>query len=145
MIDRITQETSVQGKFLEFGNSLIFLMSYFPVKTNQIPNTSSVRKICGILGTINLINGNNLVVATHRIFVGIINTQIIWRLAGFDIIPYIPSILHLNDVQKAENETYLSMLKNVLDTPYFYFSYSYDLSHSLQRLFSMSSAENQSW
>lgn len=58
-----------------------------------------MRKICGILGTINLINGNNLVVATHRIFVGIINTQIIWRLAGFDIIPYIPSILHLTDAQ----------------------------------------------
>lgn len=69
------------------------------MKTNQIPNVVSVRKICGVLGTIKLLSGNHLIVATHRIFVGVLNGQVIWRLAGFDIIPYIPSITNLNETQ----------------------------------------------
>lgn len=76
-------------------------------------------------------------VATHRLFVGVINGQVIWRLAGFDVIPYIPSLTHLSETQKVQNETYLQMIRNILDTPYYYFSYTYDISHSLQRLHSM--------
>lgn len=108
------------------------------MKTNQIPTTYNVRKICGILGSLTLPSGNHLVIATHRIAVGFINNQVIWRLAGIDIIPYIPSVLHLSESQKQENETYLSMIHSMLDTPYLYFSYSYDITHTLQRLHSMS-------
>lgn len=109
-----------------------------PDKLDQIPSVASVRKICGVLGSINLISGNHLVVATHRVAVGFINNQVVWRLAGFDIIQYIPSTLHLNETQKEKNEIYLSMIRTILDTPYLYFSYSYDLTHTLQRLHSMS-------
>lgn len=91
-----------------------------------------------MLGSINLISGNHLVVATHRVAVGFVNNQVIWRLAGFDIIQYIPSMLHLNETQKKENDTYLAMIRTILDTPYLYFSYSYDITHTLQRLHSMS-------
>ena len=108
------------------------------MKTNQIPSIASVRKICGVLGTINLISGKQLVVATHRVAVGFVNNQVIWRLAGFDIIQYIPSMLHLNETQRKENETYLAMIRTILDTPYLYFSYSYDITHTIQRLHSMS-------
>lgn len=108
------------------------------MKTNQIPSTYNVRKICGILGSIVLTSGRHLVIATHRVPVGFINNQVIWRLAGVDVLPYIPSLLHLNENQKQENETYLSMIRSILDTPYLYFSYSYDITHSLQRLHSMS-------
>lgn len=108
------------------------------MKTNQIPSIASVRKICGLLGSIDLISGRHLVVATHRVAVGFINNQVIWQLAGHEIIQYIPSMLHLNETQREENETYLSMIKTILDTPYLYFSYSYDITHSLQRLHSMS-------
>lgn len=108
------------------------------MKTNQIPSIASVRKICGVLGSIDLISGRHLVVATHRVAVGFINNQVIWQLAGFDIIQYIPSMLHLNENQRVENETYLSMIRTILDTPYMYFSYSYDITHTLQRLHSMS-------
>lgn len=31
----------------------------------------------------------------------------------------------------------MSMITKVLDTPYYYFSYTYDLTHTLQRLHSM--------
>lgn len=117
-INRITQEITLDEKRT----------------TTEIRST---RRICGLLGTINLINGLHLIVATHRIFVGVINGQPIWQLAGYDIIPYIPSALHLTEVQKTQSETYLSMIKSVLDTPFFYFSYTYDLTHTLQRLHSM--------
>ncbi|CRL04071.1 CLUMA_CG017184, isoform A [Clunio marinus] len=120
VIDRLSQETRVQ------------------VKTNEITNAYNVRKICGVLGSIKLISGTHLVIATHRVPVGFINNQVIWRLAGVDLIPYIPSTLHLNENQKHEDETYLAMVRSVLDTPYLYFSYSYDITHTLQRLHSMS-------
>lgn len=108
------------------------------MKTNQIPSTYNLRKICGVLGTVNLISGNYLVIATHRVPVGYINSQVIWRLAGIDLIPYRTSLRHLSETQKNDNETYLSMIRAMLDTPYLYFSYSYDITHTLQRLHSMS-------
>lgn len=125
--------------------------------TNQYYDSRTLRKVCGILGTIKLISGQYLVVATHREFVGVINNQVVWRLAGHDLIPFIPSLIHLSDsqvcsivavswnkyvnnqrmflsFQKVQNETYLSMMNQTLSTPFFYFSYTYDLTHSLQRI-----------
>lgn len=67
--------------------------------TNQYYDSRTLRKVCGILGTIKLISGHYLVVATHREFVGVINNQVVWRLAGHDLIPYIPSLIHLSDAQ----------------------------------------------
>lgn len=58
-----------------------------------------MRKVCGILGTIKLINVKYLVVATHREFVGVIDNQVIWRLAGHDLIPITSSSMSLSDVQ----------------------------------------------
>ncbi|XP_037027285.1 phosphatidylinositol-3-phosphatase SAC1 [Bradysia coprophila] len=103
----------------------------------QSVESRATRRICGIIGTINLINGFNLIVATHREYVGQINGQVIWRLAGYDIIPYMSASHFLSVSQKSQNDTYLLMLHKMLDTPYFYFSYSYDLTHTLQRLHSM--------
>ena len=36
-------------------------------------------------------------------------------------------------LQERDNQTYLSMIKRVLATPGFYYSNTYDLTHSLQR------------
>ncbi|KAH8303598.1 hypothetical protein KR018_006076 [Drosophila ironensis] len=99
-----------------------------PVAGDQLHNLRPTRRICGILGTIHLFCCDYLLVATHRIFVGVLNGAIVWRLAGYDIIPYIP-----NAIQHKENESYLSLLHHTLDSKYFYFSYRYDLTHSLQR------------
>lgn len=74
-------------------------MSLLIAVKNVTTEVRSPRRICGLLGTINLINGKHLILATHRIFVGIINGQVIWRLAGYDIIPYIPSPSNLNELQ----------------------------------------------
>ncbi|XP_061402641.1 phosphatidylinositol-3-phosphatase SAC1 [Musca vetustissima] len=111
--------------------------------TNQLANLSPKRRVCGILGTIHLIGGDYLVVATHRLYVGMIDGGVIWRLAGYDIIPYIPKTTHLTPKQREHNETYLQMLRKTLDTNYFYFSYAFDITHSQQRLHTMAVEERQ--
>lgn len=119
IIDRISHDVSLVGK----AASQVILGT-----------TSQLRKVCGILGVIRVTGGNYLVVATHRVFVGYVNQEVVWRLAGFDLIAFHNSLTHLNEAQKVQNDTYLEMIRNVLDTPYFYFSYTYDLSHTQQRL-----------
>lgn len=100
----------------------------------QIPTSGSRRPVCGILGTISLISGKYLIVATHRIHVGYIAGQSVWRLAASDLIPYTRSTLHLTNEQLSDNKVYISMVEQLLNTPYIYFSYTYDLTHTLQRL-----------
>ena len=50
------------------------------------------------------------------------------------MLPYSRSLLHLSEKQIQNNMTYLEMIKTILNEPYFYFSYTYDLSHTMQRL-----------
>ncbi|XP_058127814.1 phosphatidylinositol-3-phosphatase SAC1 [Anopheles ziemanni] len=100
----------------------------------QIPlHCYDTRNICGVLGMIRLISGMYLVVVTHRIFVGLIDDKPIWQMAGFDLISLAPTLTHLSEEQKEQNSIYLSMVRQVLDTPFFYFSYSYDLTNTMQR------------
>ncbi|XP_044738876.1 phosphatidylinositol-3-phosphatase SAC1 [Chrysoperla carnea] len=116
VIDRVTEEiTSEQN-------------------TGQVPEACSRRSICGIIGSIRLISGCYLIVATHRIPVGTIAGHTIWKLAGADLLPYVKATIHLTDEQISDNEEYLKMLHLMLNTPNLYFSYSYDLTHTLQRL-----------
>ncbi|KAH8372500.1 hypothetical protein KR093_011767 [Drosophila rubida] len=127
----ITQESFIvepngQNELLIIGR--LDKVTRVQAKTTQLTNLRPTRRICGILGSIHLLSCDYLLVATHRIFVGVINNSIIWRLAGYDIIPYIP-----NAIQRSENQAYLTMLRMTLDTKFYYFSYRYDLTHSLQR------------
>lgn len=66
--------------------------------------------------------------------VGTIAGHQIFKLVSTDVIPYTKSSLHLSEKQVQNNSTYVEMIKSVLNTPYFYFSYTYDLSHTMQRL-----------
>ncbi|XP_077283352.1 phosphatidylinositol-3-phosphatase SAC1 [Arctopsyche grandis] len=105
---------------------------------NYVDPKLSYRPVCGILGTIRLLSGNYLIVATHRIQVGDINKQEIFQLASYDILPYsAPS--SLADAQQLEDDNrYMKMVKSVLSTPFIYFSYEYDLTHTMQRLYNTS-------
>lgn len=67
--------------------------------------------------------------------VGDIYGQAIYQIDETDIIPYNRTTLHLTEDQVQYNKAYLTMVRQVLDTPYFYFSYTYDLTHTLQRLY----------
>lgn len=102
--------------------------------SGQISVASSCKEFCGVLGSIQLLAGQYLIIATQREFVGSIAGHNIWCLTGTEILPYCRSTLHLNAEQQIDNTTYLNMIEQVLATPYLYFSYSYDLTHTMQRL-----------
>ena len=56
-----------------------------------------------------------------------------WRVVETEIISFARSEHHLTQTQCETNRKYTEMMKQVLSTPYFFFSYNYDLSHSRQR------------
>ncbi|XP_076297594.1 phosphatidylinositol-3-phosphatase SAC1 [Lasioglossum baleicum] len=101
---------------------------------SQIPSTASRRKIWGIIGTIRLLACRYLIIITEAMEIGTIAGHQIYRIVTTEVIPYTKSSLHLSEKQTQSNSTYLEMIKSVLNTPYFYFSYTYDLSHTMQRL-----------
>lgn len=91
-------------------------------------------EFCGLLGSIKLLAGYYLIIATHRQYVGIIAGHTIWQLAGVKLIPFFRSTLHLSQQEKDDNDTYVNMIEQVLSTPFIYFSYTYDITSSMQRL-----------
>lgn len=107
----------------------------FVPKPDHIP-CERRQDFCGLLGSIQLISGKYLLIATTRELVGFLNGHAIWKLVDTKLIPYAKSTIHMNAQQIADNDQYIRMIHLVLSTPYFYFSYSYDLTHSLQRLHS---------
>ncbi|KAI9563359.1 hypothetical protein GHT06_010820 [Daphnia sinensis] len=125
VIDRLNQEYS-------FSNG----------KTH-FPSTSKSRSIFGIVGTIRLLAGPYLVVITKRSKAGMVHGQDIWKIEETEILPFAKTILHLNGEQLAENKLFKSMIEHVLNIPHFYFSYTFDLTHSLQRLHKMTPESSQ--
>lgn len=119
-IDRMSQDISLQ------------------VNSGQIPSSASRKTIYGVLGVIHLIAGPYLVVVTGRTKVGFINSQEVWKLDSAELICYPRTLTHLSDTQVNMDREYQNMVNHVLSTPGLYFSYSYDLTHSLQRLHSNS-------
>ena len=104
----------------------------------QLPVDATSSVIHGIFGIVQLIAGPYLVVITKRSQTGLINGEAIWRVEQTQILPFSKTVLHLTETQKAHNKQYLSMITAALDTPRYYFSYSYDLTHTLQRLYNTS-------
>ncbi|KAL1115043.1 hypothetical protein AAG570_007074, partial [Ranatra chinensis] len=104
----------------------------------QIPVSSSRLEIYGVLGSIRLLAGPYLVVVTGRVKVGTINNQTIWKLTSTEVIPYPRTLTHLSDSQVRMDREYKAMIELILATPSFYFSYTYDLTYSLQRLHNIS-------
>ncbi|KAM4028797.1 phosphatidylinositol-3-phosphatase SAC1 isoform 3-T3 [Anomaloglossus baeobatrachus] len=100
----------------------------------DIPPSAITRPICGILGTVRLVAGMYLIVITRKKKVGDLLNHSIWKATDYDIISYKKTILHLTDTQLQDNKGFLSMINHVLSIDGLYFSTSYDLTHTLQRL-----------
>lgn len=100
----------------------------------DVPPSAVTRPIFGILGTIHLVAGNYLIVITKKMKVGEFFSHVIWKATDFDILSYKKTMLHLTDIQLQDNKTFLAMLNSVLSVDGFYFSTTYDLTHTLQRL-----------
>uniref|UniRef100_A0A8C3LQ98 Phosphatidylinositol-3-phosphatase SAC1 n=1 Tax=Chrysolophus pictus TaxID=9089 RepID=A0A8C3LQ98_CHRPC len=100
----------------------------------DVPPSAVTRPIYGILGTIRLVAGTYLIVITKKKKVGEIFSHAIWKATDFDILSYKKTMLHLTDIQLQDNKVFLSMITHVLSVDGFYFSTTYDLTHTLQRL-----------
>ncbi|XP_076813985.1 phosphatidylinositol-3-phosphatase SAC1-like [Clavelina lepadiformis] len=98
------------------------------------PSLAESKAIYGIFGIIQLVGGSYLIVITERVRVGDILGHTIWKVTKTEILPYRRSLLNLNEAQTSDNATYLSMLEHALSVESFYFSSSYDITHSMQRL-----------
>ncbi|CAF1196498.1 unnamed protein product [Rotaria sordida] len=107
---------------------------------NTLPNIDGAtrKSIDGIIGIINLLAGRYLIVITSKKHIGDINGQAIYKVHTTDIIPFVRNMSHLNEYQLKYNAKYLSMIELVLRTEAFYFSYTYDITHTFQRLQTLS-------
>jgi hypothetical protein len=66
--------------------------------------------------------------------VGILCEKEIWKISKFEIIPYHKNESNINEEEQKFNSIYVSMLENILNAQSFYFSYNFDITHSLQRI-----------
>ncbi|TPX37654.1 hypothetical protein SmJEL517_g00777 [Synchytrium microbalum] len=81
--------------------------------------------IYGLIGTIGLNAGMSRV--------GKLLGKDIFKLTGYRLIPVFKSPPILSQQQTSDDATYRSLLDQVLGSKSFYFSYAYDLTHTLQR------------
>ncbi|KAK9511175.1 hypothetical protein O3M35_005787 [Rhynocoris fuscipes] len=128
------QATEVNNKCLVIDRVTADIHEEILASDGQIPPSTSQRIIYGILGIIQLISGPHLIVITDRMRIGQINGQEIFMVKGVSILSYARTNNHLSQCQIALDKEYLSLLELILNSPGFYFSYTYDLSHSMQRL-----------
>lgn len=112
----------------EISSNSMFSVSLLPANA-----TSSL--IYGIIGIKRLMNCPYLIVITKATQIGTIENAQIFRMDQAKSIPFEPSIdSNRVDLQASEwDAIYVSMLDSVLQTTSFYFSYTYDLTSSLQR------------
>ncbi|XP_062501222.1 phosphatidylinositol-3-phosphatase SAC1-like [Corticium candelabrum] len=101
---------------------------------NAVPPSATIRQIYGIIGIIRLIAGPYLVVITGREKVGTIEQHDVWRVTSTDVIAFARSVRHLSEIQDRHNRTYVNMVQTVFQTFGFYYSATYDVTHTLQRL-----------
>ncbi|KAL2004110.1 hypothetical protein VTN02DRAFT_330 [Thermoascus thermophilus] len=87
-----------------------------------------VSSIAGILGIIKLKLDKYIIVITKAQPMGRLRGHMVYRVAATEFLPLRERPLHDRD-----EDTYLSMLKDLLRTGPMYFSYSLDLTNSFQR------------
>ncbi|XP_050520427.1 phosphatidylinositol-3-phosphatase SAC1 [Daktulosphaira vitifoliae] len=105
------------------------------VNNGQIPKDCNHQQIFGLLGIIKLLVGPYIVIIKGKKLIGKISGHDIWQLIDVDLIPLPKTKLHLNETQIQMDLEYVNMVKQTFNTPYYYFSYTYDLTHSMQRLY----------
>ncbi|KAJ3054407.1 Phosphatidylinositide phosphatase SAC1 [Rhizophlyctis rosea] len=89
--------------------------------------------VLGIIGLIHLNAGDHIAVITHRYKVGKLGGKDVYKIVGHRVVPVRKSRLHLSEQQMKDDDGYMKMLNQLLGSGFFYFSYDYDLTNSLQR------------
>lgn len=91
-----------------------------------------VEKLVGILGIIRLLSGPYLIVMTKSVVLGSIRGHDIYRLTGARLLPFNEQS-NLTQEQAEDEQQYKRLLHRVIAARSFYFSYSLDLTTSLQK------------
>ncbi|RIA87421.1 SacI homology domain-containing protein [Glomus cerebriforme] len=89
--------------------------------------------IYGVFGIINLLAGGYLIVITGRERIGRLGKHDIFQANQFRILPFAKNNNFLSEVQAQDEQRYLSLIESLLKSGSYYFSYTYDLTHTLQR------------
>lgn len=119
VVDRMTGTLTVQNNHTE----------------EDLPNPQCRRVIYGIIGVINLLGGSYMLFITERKQIGTISDQNIYQIVQTEMLPSSTyKEKNMTADQISSNQQYIGMITKVLSTPYFYFSYSYDLTHSMQQI-----------
>ncbi|KFD51848.1 hypothetical protein M513_07177 [Trichuris suis] len=95
---------------------------------------SATQLIRGLFGIIRLVAGPYLIVISESELVGTIYEQKVFRITRTDLFQFSRSTAHLSELQVQDNLVFLEMVKTVLAFESFYYSPTYDLTHTLQRL-----------
>ncbi|KRX75585.1 Phosphatidylinositide phosphatase SAC1, partial [Trichinella sp. T6] len=103
------------------------------VLTDDDPIIES-RRICCLFGVIHLLSGPYLIVVEESVCIGKIYHQKIFKATKCTVFPFASSLLHLSESEIQDNIIYVDMLQSVLNTESFYYSTTFDLTHTLQRL-----------
>lgn len=100
----------------------------------KITHTGQDRVIYSIFGTATLSASKYLILITQATLVCKIRDSLIYRVDKIEFLPYIlPSILAKSD-SKPLDDHFISLYTDLFETKLFYFSYNYDLTHSIQTL-----------
>ncbi|KRX63558.1 Nodal modulator 1, partial [Trichinella sp. T9] len=78
--------------------------------------------------------GPYLIVVEESVCIGKIYHQKIFKATKCTVFPFASSLLHLSESEIQDNIIYVDMLQSVLNTESFYYSTTFDLTHTLQRL-----------
>ena len=129
----VSSSSGVSGRFLVVDRVTRDL-SIADGVTVPIDRVSKTEELHGIIGVVELVSGPYLVVVRRRRKLGDLthSNHSCFELTEADILPYCRTVNHLTRGQQQENESFLSMINQVLNTPSFYFSYTTDLTRSMQ-------------
>ena len=95
----------------------------------------------GVLGVIPLLAGNYLIVITGREKVCSISGKDIYKVTETTVVQIPVDLLNLTEDEKRIEREYVELLENFLDTSQFYFSLTYDITQSAERISQFSSSE----
>uniref|UniRef100_A0A1I7VC62 Phosphatidylinositol-3-phosphatase SAC1 n=1 Tax=Loa loa TaxID=7209 RepID=A0A1I7VC62_LOALO len=125
---------SVSDTYLEIDRNTGKLNLIRNIEKPILIHDAEVKIIHGIVGIVRLVSGNALITITKANLKGVLTGHEIWAITETEIIPYVKTTLHLTEKQIWYNRHFTDMIQLVLSTGGFYFSRTYDLSHSAQWL-----------
>ncbi|KYR03090.1 hypothetical protein DLAC_00582 [Tieghemostelium lacteum] len=104
----------------------------------------SCTKIFGCLGIIRLLSSPYIICISECEKIGTIRkNQVIHKVAKTMIIPIASQPIPLSEEEKREEKNYLSYLTDILYTFDFYYSYTFDITQSEQRISAMEKLEKE--